>query len=105
MRVGAHLERLAVLSLTNCLARSGWCTKYKPSVLQAANSESLPPQELWRPPSPTQQLVIVPEALQQPRDGYKGECLLPGLQALLDLTASRSLVSAFRSFLWPLPGL
>ena len=35
-------------------------------------TESIPVQELWQPPVPPQHLVILPEALQQPRDGYKG---------------------------------
>ena len=40
--------------------------------LQAAGLESVQAQELWQPPVPSHHLVIVPEALQQPRDGYKG---------------------------------
>ncbi|DBA80727.1 hypothetical protein WJX77_005653 [Trebouxia sp. C0004] len=40
---------------------------------QAAGSGLPPLQELWQPSAPSQQhLTVSPEALQQPRDGYKG---------------------------------
>lgn len=51
------------------------------SCVQAAEVEDQA-QELWQPSPPAQHLVVLPEALQQPRDGYKGAptCLQqPGL--------------------------
>ncbi|KAL3155854.1 hypothetical protein ABBQ32_012863 [Trebouxia sp. C0010 RCD-2024] len=41
------------------------------SCVQAAEVEDQA-QELWQPSPPAQHLVVLPEALQQPRDGYKG---------------------------------
>ncbi len=42
--------------------------------LQAQEPPQL--QELWQPPAPSRHLTIAPEALQQPRDGYKGNATL-----------------------------
>lgn len=41
------------------------------SWVQAAEVEDQA-QKLWQPSPPAQPVVILPEALQQPRDGYKG---------------------------------
>ena len=44
--------------------------------LQASGSGLPPLQELWQPSAPSQHhLIVSPEALQQPRDGYKGNAV------------------------------
>ncbi len=47
------------------------------SMCLQASGFSLPPlQELWQPSAPSQHhLIVSPEALQQPRDGYKGNAV------------------------------
>ena len=45
--------------------------------LQASGSGLSQAQELWQPPAPSQHhLIVSPEALQQPRDGYKGNAVV-----------------------------
>ncbi len=44
--------------------------------LQASASDLPQLQELWQPSAPSRHhLIVSPEALQQPRDGYKGNAV------------------------------